>query len=99
MILGKMRSFFKDVLSRESLSSSTKGPLEKHGPFLPELLHMEKLPECPPAKKSGKGFLFNLLAFEKLPAAKIRQPSVRNFVSGTMTSHLKKNHAGSNHNE
>jgi hypothetical protein len=94
-----MRSFFKDVFSRESLSSSVKGPSEKHGPLFSELLHAEKLPHCPPAKKSGKGFLSNLLAFEKLPSAKIRQPSGRNSVSGTMTSHLKKTHAGSNNNE
>lgn len=90
-----MRLFFKKIFSCESLSLSAEGSFEKHVPFFSELLHMEKLPECPPAKKAGKGFLSNLLAFEKLPAAKIRQPSGRSLIFNILTpEHLKKNPSG-----
>jgi hypothetical protein len=72
-MIGKMRSFFTNILSRESLSSKGVDSLGKHGSFLSELLQAEKLPEFTIRQKSGGGFLSNLLAFEKLPSLHIQQ--------------------------
>jgi hypothetical protein len=95
-MIKRIHSFFATLLSRESLSSKGADSVRKHGSFFSGLLQAEKLPEHP-SRRSGKGFLSTLLAFEKLPSAKIQQPSGRNFISNLPTP--EKNHPGTYHNE
>lgn len=72
------------VLAPESLSVQDSDVKHKRYTLFSELFQGEKLPDCPPKKKSGVGFLSNLLASEKLslaPRDHAAKSSLRNLLT------------------